>query len=435
MRFQLASPAFLPRSTADSAREQRNVLSSMTLKEELEILRGEPIEVFNGDPMEIPCIETSDAERLCKNPVVSVNMITYNHEPYIRQAIEGVMIQKTDFEFELVIGEDASQDKTREICFEYQKKYPDKIRVLWWHENVTKFGGNARRVTAHCRGEFVAFCEGDDYWVDQLKLQKQVDVMRKHPNVGMVFTNGNVCLQKQNEILQWNADKIWHDGLISGYEFMLIHMFGVWREKSALHASTFLLTASVLVRQECLKSATEKYEIFRYELFLGDTTTWLGVASQCDAYYLNNVAVVYNVRDTGLCHSSSGRVYRDALIVRMYYFAEYFKRPFSFLPNRLLFRAYYALLNEWCSDAEHCVKLGFRGFAKRVRTTRYLSCVVSCRQVLPLTCFLWILNSTKIKIAGRYFKYIANNRHMPKWLKKEYTRLGVTYFDNKRRSF
>ena len=152
----------------------------VTIKEELEILRGEPIEVFDGDPMDIPCIETSDAEKLCKHPVVSVHMITYNHEPYIRQAIEGVMMQKTDFEFELVIGEDASQDKTREICFEYQKKYPDKIRVLWWHENVTKYGGNGRRVTARCRGEFIALCEGDDYWIDPLKLQKQVEVMRKH---------------------------------------------------------------------------------------------------------------------------------------------------------------------------------------------------------------------------------------------------------------
>ena len=154
-------------------------IRGMTLKEELEILRGEPIKVFTGDPMSIPCIETSDPEKLCKHPVVSVSMITYNHEPYIRQAIEGVMMQKTDFEFELIIGEDCSQDKTREICFEYQKKYPDKIRVLWWHENVSKLGGNGRRCRARCRGEFVALCEGDDYWTDPLKLQKQVDFLRE----------------------------------------------------------------------------------------------------------------------------------------------------------------------------------------------------------------------------------------------------------------
>ena len=70
----------------------------MTLKEELEILRGELIEVFDDDPMEIPCIKTSDAEVLCKHLVVSVCMITYNHAPYIRQAVEGVMVQNTDFE-------------------------------------------------------------------------------------------------------------------------------------------------------------------------------------------------------------------------------------------------------------------------------------------------------------------------------------------------
>ena len=168
----------------------------MTLKEELEILRGEPIGVREGNLMDIPCIETSDAEKLCKHPIVSVNMITYNHEPYIRQAIEGVMMQKTDFEFELVIGEDASTDKTREICFEYQKKYPDKIRILWWHENLEKVkhpaGGNPKRTMAHCRGEFIAFCEGDDYWIDPFKLQKQVDVMRKYPNVGLCHCKCNM---------------------------------------------------------------------------------------------------------------------------------------------------------------------------------------------------------------------------------------------------
>ena len=162
----------------------RKDYNDMTLKEELEILRDESIEVFNGDPMDIPCIETSDAEKLCRRPVVSVMMATYNHEPYIRRAIEGVMMQQTDFEFELVIGEDCSQDRTREICLEYQKKHPDKIRVLWWHENVSKLGGNSRRILARCRGDYLAFCEGDDYWIDPLKLQKQVDLMRR---TGAVF--------------------------------------------------------------------------------------------------------------------------------------------------------------------------------------------------------------------------------------------------------
>ena len=72
---------------------------------------------------DIPCIETSDAEKLCKRPLVSVNMQTYNHEKFIAQAIEGVMMQETDFECELIIGEDCSKNRTREICFEYQRRY------------------------------------------------------------------------------------------------------------------------------------------------------------------------------------------------------------------------------------------------------------------------------------------------------------------------
>ncbi len=139
--------------------------------------------------MDIPCIETSDEEQICKHPVVSILMLTYNHEPYIQQAIEGVMMQRTDFQFELIIGEDASQDKTREICFEYQKRFPDKIRVLWWHENVTRYGGNYLRVRARCRGKYIALCEGDDYWIDEYKLQKQVQRAKVPGFVGCVAFN------------------------------------------------------------------------------------------------------------------------------------------------------------------------------------------------------------------------------------------------------
>lgn len=141
-------------------------------------------------PLEdIPCHEISDSARLCKNPVVSVRMATYNHEKWIAQAIEGVVNQQTDFEYELVIGEDCSIDRTRDICLEYQKRFPDKIRVLWSESNVRDIGGgNTGRLTYRCRGEFLATCEGDDFWIDPCKLQKQVDLVRKkHVDVCVAF--------------------------------------------------------------------------------------------------------------------------------------------------------------------------------------------------------------------------------------------------------
>lgn len=297
----------------------------MTLKEELEILRGEPIEVFTGDPMDIPCVETSDPEKLCKHPLVSVHMITYNHEPYIRQAIEGVMMQKTDFEFELVIGEDCSQDKTREICFEYQKKYPDKVRVLWWHENLRALkhpaGGNGQRNRAHCRGDFIAHCEGDDYWIDPLKLQKQVDVMRRYPNVGLCYTDVrdhfmSGAIGKQlivSERLKMPK------GVIPGMWFCRMAILGRDLKRCEREWSG-TPTPSVLTRRGIAEEGDRRYEIFRWRLNLGDLQRWISIASLSDVYFLPEDCTRYHVTTTGALGTLRQRVHCDGVLVRLYFF-------------------------------------------------------------------------------------------------------------------
>lgn len=289
----------------------------MNLKEELEILRGEPIKVFTGDPMDIPCIETSDSEKLCKHPVVSVQMITYNHEPYIRQAIEGVMMQKTGFEFELVIGEDCSQDKTREICFEYQKRYPEKIRVLWAEVNVNKLGGNGRRTRAHCRGEFIAYCEGDDYWTDPLKLQKQVDAMRRNPSVGICFGVANITELNGTKTTPWDGSAF-KPGFMKGMDFFRLNCLGRPDRKWA-GSEWFIMTQTVMLRKSVLAEARRRYEVFSWKLCMGDATTWLGVSSLSDAYYIAEPLAVYRRVSTGACTANGLRVIRDAILVRFYY--------------------------------------------------------------------------------------------------------------------
>lgn len=277
----------------------------MTLKEEFELLRGEPIKLRT--PVEqVPCNETSDVERLCRNPVVSVYMVTYNHEPYIAQAIEGVMMQQTDFEFELVIGEDASQDRTRETCFEYCRRYPDKIRVLWSEENVTRpYGGNGPRVMARCRGEFIAFCEGDDYWTDPLKLQKQVDVMRANPSVGLCFANASVLEQCTGRISTgWGTMGV-KTGVIPGMEFF--------------NARARIMTCTVLLRRALLVTAQERYEIFGWRLFLGDLVTWRAIALQSDFFCHDSTVAVYRNHAGGVTKQNPGRVDRDACLVDLYY--------------------------------------------------------------------------------------------------------------------
>lgn len=127
-------------------------------------------------------------------PKVSVVIITYNHEKFIKQAIDSVLMQETDFNFEILIGEDDSSDKTRAIVIEYQKKHPNKIRLfLHDRKDVIYIEGRATGrwnlidTLSHAEGEYIACLEGDDYWTDPRKLQKQVDLLDKHPEFTMCF--------------------------------------------------------------------------------------------------------------------------------------------------------------------------------------------------------------------------------------------------------
>ena len=133
--------------------------------------------------------------------MVSVLMITYNHELYIEQAIEGVLMQQTSFTFELIIGEDCSTDQTRMICKKFKEKYPDKIRLLLPNENL---GMNRNFIVTleQCTGKYIALCEGDDYWTDSLKLQKQVEFLEENTDYSMVFTNSMEVFNYN----QWKKD-------------------------------------------------------------------------------------------------------------------------------------------------------------------------------------------------------------------------------------
>jgi glycosyltransferase involved in cell wall biosynthesis len=132
-------------------------------------------------------IEVADHAALVKAPVISVHMITYNHEPYLADAIEGVIRQQTEYPFELLIGEDCSTDKTRAIALAFQRRHPDRIAVLYSGSNVGALA-NSKRVFLKERGKYVAYCEGDDYWHDPSKLQKQVTFLEAHPDHVLVHS-------------------------------------------------------------------------------------------------------------------------------------------------------------------------------------------------------------------------------------------------------
>lgn len=142
-------------------------------------------------------------------PKVSVILITYNHCEYIVQALESVLAQQTDFPMEILIGDDASTDGTSEIIRRYQAQYPELIRADIRTENVGATQ-NAYLLLQKARGEYLASLEGDDYWTDPLKLQKQADLLDSHPEwIGC--THRIACVDRDGnpteKAPQWLSDK------------------------------------------------------------------------------------------------------------------------------------------------------------------------------------------------------------------------------------
>ena len=138
-------------------------------------------------------------------PLVSVCMITYNHEAYIAEAIEGVLMQKTTFPVELIISDDCSRDNTREVVEKYALQYPNLIIADLPAQNRGMMA-NVQHNLSLARGKYIAFCEGDDYWVDPLKLQKQANFMEENPDYGLVYGKATHYIQERGVFAQVYGD-------------------------------------------------------------------------------------------------------------------------------------------------------------------------------------------------------------------------------------
>lgn len=128
------------------------------------------------------------------SPLVSVSVTCYQHGPYIRRCLDGVIMQETSFPLEVLIGEDGSTDGTRDVCIEFAERYPERVQ-LYLHDRSDVIYINGRATgrsnflhnMKNARGRYVALCEGDDYWTDPRKLQKQVEILESRPDVAGVF--------------------------------------------------------------------------------------------------------------------------------------------------------------------------------------------------------------------------------------------------------
>ena len=247
-------------------------------------------------PESIPRMEISDAAVLAKIPLVSVHMITYNHEPYIVNAIEGVIKQETNFPFEVLIGEDCSTDSTRRIVLNFQKKYPDIIRVITSDENVGAKKNTIRTFKA-CRGEYIATCEGDDNWHSPYKLQKQVDYLSSHRSCGLVYSSYDVFHVKSNrritDIFKYRKWQMPDNPTILSF----IENKDGWTSR--------ILPCTVMFRRTLLEQIVESdpYLHQSEDFLLADTQIWAEIINMAPVHYIPESLATYNYTEESFTRS------------------------------------------------------------------------------------------------------------------------------------
>jgi glycosyltransferase involved in cell wall biosynthesis len=234
------------------------------------------------------------------NELVSVCMITYNHEAFIAQAIESVMLQRCNFNVELVIGEDCSTDNTLSIIKDYCQRYPSRIRLITSSHNVG-MQPNFIRTHQACNGEFIAFIEGDDYWIDPDKLQVQVDSLKARPDHVLCFHDAETFHTVDNSAAWKFSERFSHilppDGAPpQSYTQLDLARWG-W----------FMPTASIILRTSSLPRPLPEWFA---KIHSGDFTVQLLSTQHGSALYLPKVMSRYRLHAHSTTATTSNTLYQ-----------------------------------------------------------------------------------------------------------------------------
>ena len=222
-----------------------------------------------------------------KNEDILVSIITlaYNHEPYIRECLDGILMQKTSFKFELLIHDDASTDNTANVIREYEAKHSDIIKPIYQTENQysKRVPIGSTYLYPRAEGKYIALCEGDDYWTDPLKLQKQVDFLESHPDYVMCFARAIEHFENEKK-----EDQIF--SLVEDREYKGIELFENW----------VVPTATVLYRREILQTKLYEKVKTNKNFIFGDTPLFLTCANYGKIRGFSDVFSVYRRHDNGV---------------------------------------------------------------------------------------------------------------------------------------
>ncbi len=250
-------------------------------------------------------------------PIVSIQCLVYNHEPFLRQCLDGFVMQQTTFPFEAIVHDDASTDGSAAIIREYAEKYPDIIKPIYETENqYHKHDGSLARVinaAIHPQSKYIAYCEGDDYWTDPNKLQMQVDIMENNPEIGIVHTAVDKYDQKHQRISIRNFGNP-----MNSFDVEMHH--------------NECLTLTVCFRKELYLSYRRFYaenNLIERGWKMGDYPMWLYACYYSKPYYIPKSTGVYRELEHSASHNPDINKQIEfelsAFDIRMF-FAEHFHR-------------------------------------------------------------------------------------------------------------
>lgn len=268
--------------------------------------------------------------------LVAINCLTYNHEPYIRQCLEGFVTQKTKFRFVAIVHDDASTDNTAKIVREYADKYPDIIKPIFETVNqYSKKDGSLDRIIKQAINEtnckYIAVCEGDDYWTDPFKLQKQIDFLENNPEYTMCFHNAIEHYEKNigGENIK---DKIF--SRISDKDYTGTSLLRHW----------IVPTASIVYRKSILDTDIYKRSIANKNFIYGDILLILSCAERGKIRGISDIMSVYRRHEGGVTIINEHTDITDNLVKHYldipYYFGKYYE---TVVKEKVVF----ALLREW----------------------------------------------------------------------------------------
>ena len=215
--------------------------------------------------------------------LVSVLILTYNHRPYIAEAIESILKQKVNFIFEILIGDDCSFDGTNSIVSYYASKYPELIKAMDYKQNVGALK-NEQHLIHTAKGKYIAFCEGDDFWTDEFKLQKQVDFLEKNPDYGLVHGDVNHYFESTGNT-EYSVNKKNKLNISNGsifYELLKPNPL-------------FIKTATTCFRKELVINYFDYKMAIKENWPLSDIALWMDITYHSKAYYFNEVFATYRL--------------------------------------------------------------------------------------------------------------------------------------------